>query len=329
MGQLDIKDRKILYQLYLNCRQSNTQIGKKVGLSKQVVDYRIKRMEEERIITGYQTVMNSFKLGYDIYRYYITFQNANQNIKKEIIDFLIQYEDIFNVYSASGLYDLGIVIWVKNLRKFQLFWEEFNDTYGDFISDKIYSVLLYFYMYRPTVLNPNFDISERNKYIQVIHEPVVKIDKLDYDLLNIIVLNARRPIIDIAKDLNCSSQTVNYRLKNLMEKGIIKTFIAGIDYSKLDLQQIGLGIWLRKLSKRREIWKFFGNNPHVTYILTCAGYADIQVELIIDSRDSLEDLMNKVSEKFQGCIRNYNYFTIKKKYLFRSLPDMKLQEKLS
>ena len=38
-----------------------------------------------------------------------------------------------------------------------------------------------------------------------------------------------------------------------MEKGIIKLFKAGINYSKLNLLQIGLGIWLRKLSQRREI----------------------------------------------------------------------------
>ena len=38
---IDLKDRKILYQLDSNCRQSNTQIGKNVGLKKDVVSYRI------------------------------------------------------------------------------------------------------------------------------------------------------------------------------------------------------------------------------------------------------------------------------------------------
>jgi len=45
MVNIDLKDRKILYELDLNCWQSLTQIGKKVGLSKEVVKYRIKRME--------------------------------------------------------------------------------------------------------------------------------------------------------------------------------------------------------------------------------------------------------------------------------------------
>ena len=71
MLYIDLKDRKILYQLDLNCRQSNTQIGKKVGLSKEVVNYRINRMEKEGIIIRYWTEIDLFKLGYNIFRIYI------------------------------------------------------------------------------------------------------------------------------------------------------------------------------------------------------------------------------------------------------------------
>jgi Lrp/AsnC family transcriptional regulator for asnA, asnC and gidA len=326
MDQLDLKDRKILYQLNLNCRQSNTQIGKIVGLSKQVVDYRIKKLEEKSIITGYQTVINSFKLGFDVYRYYVSFQNATQKTKDEMVDFLTKYKNMWSVYSATGLFDLGILIWVKDLKNFQLFWEEFNDTYGDYVSDKIYSVLLYLNTYSHTYLLPDsYDISDRKKFIQIGPEPAADIDHLDYDLLNIIVLNARKPIVEIAKQLNCSSQTVNYRLKNLMNKGIIKSCKPSIDYSKLNLHQMGLGLWLRKLSNRRKIWEYIGENPQVTSIETCAGYADLQIELILDSLDTLEDFMTEVSEKFQDSIKNYNFFTLKHQYLFRCLPDMKVK----
>ena len=40
--KLDLKDKKILEQLDLNSRQSNSQIAKKVGLSKDAIGYRIK-----------------------------------------------------------------------------------------------------------------------------------------------------------------------------------------------------------------------------------------------------------------------------------------------
>ena len=62
--KLDLKDRKILYELDSNARQSNSGIAKKVGLNKNTVNYKINRMTEEGIITGYYTVVDSSRLGY-------------------------------------------------------------------------------------------------------------------------------------------------------------------------------------------------------------------------------------------------------------------------
>ena len=72
--KLDLKDRKILYELDLNARQTLTQIGKKVGLKKDVVSYRMKKLQDEGIIKNYYTVIDAYKLGYTLYRYYINFQ---------------------------------------------------------------------------------------------------------------------------------------------------------------------------------------------------------------------------------------------------------------
>ena len=50
MKELDSKDHRILYNLFLNSRQSLSSIGKKVGLPKNVVKYRIDRLIENGII---------------------------------------------------------------------------------------------------------------------------------------------------------------------------------------------------------------------------------------------------------------------------------------
>jgi len=81
MMNIDLKDRKILYELDLNCRQSNAQIGKKVGLKRDMVAYRIKRLEQSGIIKNFWTAINTFKLGYLVFRIYINFQYVNSNIE--------------------------------------------------------------------------------------------------------------------------------------------------------------------------------------------------------------------------------------------------------
>jgi Lrp/AsnC family leucine-responsive transcriptional regulator len=142
MVDIDLKDRKILYQLDLNCRQSNAQIGKKVGLSKQVVDYRIKKMEEAGVITGYWTCIDSYRFGYQVYRYYLVTQNATSSKKDEMILRIADYKNTWVTGGLKGSYDITAVIWVKNIPEFYQFWDKFNKEYGDYIADKIFSVYL-------------------------------------------------------------------------------------------------------------------------------------------------------------------------------------------
>ena len=75
MDELDIKDRKILYELDLNARQTDSEIAKKVGLTRDSTRYRINRLIENGHINYFMTLLNSMKLGYDWYRTFFKFQN--------------------------------------------------------------------------------------------------------------------------------------------------------------------------------------------------------------------------------------------------------------
>ena len=55
---LSAKDREILYNLSLNSRMNFTHLAELSGLSKQVVSYRIKQMENRGVIRGYQAIPN-------------------------------------------------------------------------------------------------------------------------------------------------------------------------------------------------------------------------------------------------------------------------------
>jgi Lrp/AsnC family leucine-responsive transcriptional regulator len=60
--KLDLKDKKILTLLDEDARLSNSQIAKKVGLSKPAVEYRLKRFEKNNLIFQYYTIIDFTKL---------------------------------------------------------------------------------------------------------------------------------------------------------------------------------------------------------------------------------------------------------------------------
>ena len=116
MVDIDLKDRKILYELDLNCRQSNAQIGKKVGLSREVVKYRIQRMEKAGIIINQWTAVDTYRLGYQVFRAYINFQDITKDVKDKIIQYFVNCRDTWGVISFKG--DFDVLFWVKDVGNF-------------------------------------------------------------------------------------------------------------------------------------------------------------------------------------------------------------------
>ena len=72
--KIDVKDRKILYELDINARRSNASIGRKVGLGKDLVNRRIKKLIDKGVIRYFYTMIDATRLGYISCRLFIKFQ---------------------------------------------------------------------------------------------------------------------------------------------------------------------------------------------------------------------------------------------------------------
>ena len=129
MEKLDLKDRKILYELDIDSRQSFSKLSKKVGLHKDVVAYRVKKLQEKGIINNFVACINNYKLGYTPIKFYFTYQNITPKIKQEIIDYLVKNPYTQEVHSLEGQYDLCIVCTVKDVANFYNTWTNIINKY--------------------------------------------------------------------------------------------------------------------------------------------------------------------------------------------------------
>ena len=94
--KLDAKDKKILEQLQKNARQSIAQIAKKTLLPRDVVVYRIKKLEQSKVIRAHHTLLNPQKLGYPLYVYVLF---SCYNIKPDEETKFINYLNTWQVIS--------------------------------------------------------------------------------------------------------------------------------------------------------------------------------------------------------------------------------------
>ena len=61
----------------------------------------------------------------------------------------------------------------------------------------------------------------------------MKLDKLDKQILQYLVKDARKPFTEIAKDLLVSPGTIHVRVKKMEQMGVIKSTSISVDYAKL------------------------------------------------------------------------------------------------
>jgi len=324
MVDIDLKDRKILYQLDLNCRQSNAQIGKKVGLSKQVVDYRIKRLEEEGIITGYWTAINTYKLGYYVFRIYINLIDVSTKIKTDIIQYFVNNKDVWAVLTSKGPIDLDVVLWVNDVYAFNQYWVNTLQQFGSYFSRSTISILTHVMSCKKTyLLDSDTTSSDREFYHTSCNGEPISIDELDYRILNELALKARTSLLDLAKRINCSPQTVNYRIKNLLQKDVIQAFRISINSAKLGFQGCAVDLYLKNQTMRKNILEFIKQKPNVYDIMIMnIGWSDFSIQINISNIAELSKLMEEIEIKFPDAIRRYDYWMDQIVYKERWLPEM-------
>lgn len=323
MIKIDFKDRKILYQLDLDSRQTGTQIGKKVRLKKDVVSYRIKRLIDKDIIQNFYTVIDSSKLGYTSFRIYLVFQRTTPDIEKEIINYFIKNKYTWLVCSLKGTYNHDVIVWVKEINEFYSFWRRTLQKYHEYFQEQVFSIYNQSSTYRNSfLLLDEYDKADRTKSEIVGGGKKVEIDDLDFQILKILAPNTRISTVEIAKKLNSTAITINNRIRKLIKADVIQGFRVNIDFSKLGYYFYKAEVSLVDYKKRGDIINYIVLNPHLIMIDESAGIADLELNFIVKDVNQFYEIMEDLTIKFPDTIQNYKYFYVSKIHKLQYIPEI-------
>jgi Lrp/AsnC family leucine-responsive transcriptional regulator len=317
MEKIDVKDRRILYELDVNSRQSFRNIGRKVGLSKDVVASRVKKLTEQGIIIRFFAYYDILHLGYNFLRFYFKFQYATPDIKNEIINHFMNNEHVNNLFSTDGSYDLGVLMMVKNISDIYPLWRTTLEKYGDYFSTQVFSAYMGESIYGHGFLLEGIEKIKRNPLQKNLGK--VTIDTLDVDILKILSVDSRTPTVEIANKLHSSVTTINSRIKRLIKLKIILGFSVELDINKLGYQTWKVDFYLSEYSKLNQVVQYLEKNPLLYCVDYTIGYADLEIEINVRDNSQLHDIIEDLHSKFPKLIRNYLFFRGVKFYKWYSL----------
>ncbi len=316
MKELDSIDAKILFELDRNCRQSQKQIAKRVGATRNIVIHRIKKMEEAGVVKGYYTLIDFSKIGYSMVRVYLKLQNTTDQTENKITDFLVKEKSTMTVYKTSASWDIAFVYLVRSLAEFDSLWMNFLKRFKPYIKEKIITLFYGYVHYSRNYLIPE-KLRDYSEKITGGSLPL-SLSESDLKFLRIIAADGKISLLEISKSLGMTPTAIKFKMRSLEKKGVILAYRAIVDLNKLGYEYYKIDLDLANVSARDQIRKFLCAHPNVVYEDITFGGSDLEFDLEVKSSEEFENFMAGVRKTFPNAVKSFTFYKAREilKYLY-------------
>ncbi|MBI4018741.1 MAG: Lrp/AsnC family transcriptional regulator [Candidatus Aenigmarchaeota archaeon] len=305
---MDVLDKKIIYELDLNARAPVTRIAKKLRSSKETVNFRINKLMEQEYIKEFYTIFNAAKMAYKFYKLSMVFVDTTPDIEKKLISYVKESKNCLQLRICDGAHDLDFIIAVKELKDFKQFLFGIKNNFGKYFSTKDMHIIARTHKFGNHFLHNgagtrrSFDNTDIGHY---------RADETDTAIMKALATNGRLKLVELAKMIKIESGVVKYRMKKLEQTGIIFAYSAMPNFDKLGLEFIEIMINMKSHSSIPNVIQFFYQTNKVIFIFEVLGRYDLCIELHVENKIVLRQILNNFKEKFG---KEYNYYDVANVY---------------
>lgn len=290
---MDKIDEKILKVLDAQPRIPVSSLARKVRISQQVADYRIKRLTTTGMITTMGTIINLKALGLEQYRIFFTF-NARKEIKiRTVFDYLRQRRGIYWAARVGGRYDLLVVLFVKDFAEFDEFIDSFNSTFTGLIKDYKGCYGLDHVLYRHKFIS---DTEGVMKYGY--NDVRVSIDVIDIRILGEMKSNCRAHLLELGASAGVSYKTIGHRIKKLEEKNVILGYRIFIRSTERAPFVVLFSFKNYSRSEEKRLLGFLGRDIGITQVVRLFGVWNLFVHVRMENLERLQEFIITVRDVF-------------------------------
>ena len=135
-----------------------------------------------------------------------------------------------------------------------------------------------------------------------------KLDLIDRKIILELDTNARATFSEIGKKLGTGKNNVQYRVKRLLEDGVIKKFVTqfslgtlGLFLGKFYLQLSGLG-----KDKENELYDYLLKDKRISWVAKSEGRWDLMIGCYVESLQQLNNIKQDFFKKYEKYITSYD-----------------------
>jgi len=133
--KMDKLDVQILTNLSTNCRQSNNELGKKLGVSYHTIKQRIARLEKDKIIQGYKIRLNLAKLNKKHYKAALILNNPSKEEEERLYTFCSTFNFVTYLVEVLGKWQLDVEVEVEDQEQLTILIRNIRNKFPGMILD--------------------------------------------------------------------------------------------------------------------------------------------------------------------------------------------------
>jgi Lrp/AsnC family transcriptional regulator, leucine-responsive regulatory protein len=325
--KLNLKQKKILKLLSINCRFTNKDIAKSLGISEDSVAYQIDKLISKDKLAKFNIQFFHPMLGYDSYHIWLRLKKGNIEKIKEI-------DEVHSINKSQGRFDYQLLVFSKDKKEFLGILNKIKKiVYVQGIKfSKLEMASKSFSNIIPPI-NVNIKIPNNNRKFEYVlnteQYPLgnfskrISLDMIDKKIIKNLLKNPRASFQELSKLTKINHETIRYRMRNYVKEKIITNF--GLIH---DFQKYGLFVnyFLINVNKKelneREFLNYLNSKINIFYCAKLKGDYDYIVyvasgnpselgEINNDLMLSLGDSIKGLDLLFMGETIKYGQFPVK------------------
>ncbi|MBN2454523.1 AsnC family transcriptional regulator [Candidatus Woesearchaeota archaeon] len=149
-----------------------------------------------------------------------------------------------------------------------------------------------------------------------------KLDVKDSKILSVLVTDARASLASISRKVGLSRDAVAYRIKQLMNKGVIQGFSPFVNYKRLGFMRIRLYVLVSEESEERKkaFIDYLSKDKHVVRILEFNDRWDYEISIIVRNLDEFDKFKRALDGAFSGLFIEEQAFIVMDRYATTYFP---------
>ena len=302
MRKLDLTDRKIILELDTNARATFSEIGEKLGIGKNNVQYRVKRLLEDGVIKKFVTQFSLGTLGLFLGKFYLQLSGFEKDKEDEMYQFLIEDKRISWIAKCEGRWDLMIGCYVGSMTQLNQIKQDFFRKYEKYITSYDVVFLVEGHTSQRIYLLHKKTIPK--KVERFIGKEKIELDNKDKQIVRLIANDATFNYLDIAQKTRLNIKTVQKRINALEKKGIIQGYVTFLDTKKIGYNFFKLCIYLQNYeTKFKSFLRYCMELPNVIHIIESLGPWEVELEIETESLEDFYNLTHQIRNDYSDIIK--------------------------